>query len=147
LQKFSTWLIAVPLYILIVDDYVLTTSEAIYENGFLSLTTSKTLFSDATSAKIYATSLSQCRKGGCDRYLAPHFEVYFPDGSSHDIWGSLKIDFNDQPNLLKDVTHLKNLGIPISVEPLSSYDEEVLKLHNLKSQQFVHQIFEEAAEP
>lgn len=143
------WSIIVPLYVLAVDDYVLTTTEAVYENGFFSLTASKTLLSEATSARMYATSGSKCHgRGGCSGpYLYPHFELYFQDGSIHDVWGSLGIDFNDQSNLLKVVHQLKSSHIPISVEPLSSYYEGILDDYDVTRQQIVHQIFEEAARP
>lgn len=143
------WLTAFPLFVLTVDTYVLTTKDAVYANRFFKITADSVLFSNAKSAKMHFTSSSNCYgRGGCSQpHLVPHLDIYFSNGTTYDVWGSLGRDYNDQGKLIEVIKNLKALDIPISVIPMDTRERDTLPSYDDSKREIIDQIIEEAKKP
>lgn len=143
------WLTAAPLLILSIDTYVLTTKDSVYVNRFFKLTADSVPLSSAKSAKMHFNTSSNCYgRGGCsESHLVPHLDIYFSNGATYDVWGSLGRDFNKQENLIQVIRNIKALNVPISVIPMDAREIATLPRYDDNKRGQIEQIIEEAQTP
>lgn len=139
IMGFFVWLIAGPVYILAMDNYVMIKKDSIAVNPFLGFSEQQYPFQDLVNAEVSAGAYKT--KDG-EYKMNPKFELQFKDGKKQDIWGGIGWGSPSSESLIEVSKILNSEGVKLEADPLDSEDEiNAVKEYNQESQTTVQSVF------